>query len=981
MPPAQSAAKAEREKKLKAVLGFASVLAKRFEELCDQQLVNDLERHILSLPLQASTAVTAKREELDRLGTELWNLSTRLRRERPRASDASCKTRAISLLRVFSFFLLDSATSKMTNATERRSCCIRLMKVALKAAKVCIENQEMLSATKVLERAAEYEDLLGQEAGREKDGDVLIGDRLRVEYFGVRMVLAWRQDRMDTAEHMFAKCKQLKPVFTPANAENISDLLYEVGRGLLEKRNYELSARWMERAHDILEEQELEMLSPEAGELRLSIMQSIANCYMKLEGEDSRDKAWKMVRLLEADYQDKMAVSLLKLELLSKEPALNSQEFYAVLSRMIRIVVLNDRNFKTIMHHIHKIVERDSLTACKLIDDLIHMRLFREENDVWIEKSVITRIWICCTKMKSEITLEELRTFLDSIMQNVKGPFTAQATHATQTLLWKQAEVTFSQEQYQLAENWCRICLHPLFEKAGDVNKSKIARKIILCAQARHDHGAARQMFSEMPNTGRNDRITRYIMYKTGLQTGDSEFITECLDHVFQHSGADATLLYACILEAQACGSNTHAISALERVLDKYDHNTPPDVHVPALLRMTLRLLGQELTKDGNLNHDVLTRICKVCEGACKRAKESRQRPTASPQDQFNLSEFEWFSKNTYNWSIKYCAEMQPTSLVRLLNVCIEFIKLLRHHGHSEGDIDLSLRLMFCEFLVTCTYTTLARAEDNVQECLQYYSQARRHGKACREIAATNINQLGESAQADAIAKHFQVVKLELEAVLKLERWDEMDDLFDQCWKYKYQGQYETLADLVLIIHSIIVKSNLDRKYQSKVLSVLQRVINTTTKQNGDDAGKLARWIRCLFQLSLTFDENVSLRCVEQAITLASTRKDSLRKHGSKQNTPSPPSSAFSLTMADLESLFADETHPQGPNAYPAIELEWLATTTFNHAVDYYIQENDAKCKEWAEKALALAAWAEGSNLRDVLMEKYSELTWGEGGQ
>lgn len=80
---------------------------------------------------------------------------------------------------------------------------------------------------------------------------------------------------MDTAEHMFAKCKQLAPAFTSSAAENVSDLLYEIGKGLLEKRNYELGARWLERAYDILEEQDLEMLSAEAGELRLSIMQSI----------------------------------------------------------------------------------------------------------------------------------------------------------------------------------------------------------------------------------------------------------------------------------------------------------------------------------------------------------------------------------------------------------------------------------------------------------------------------------------------------------------------------------------------------------------------------------------------------------------------------------------------------------------------------------------------------------------------------------
>lgn len=45
-------------------------------------------------------------------------------------------------------------------------------------------------------------------------------------------------------------------------------------------------------------------------------------------------------------------------------------------------------------------------------------------------------------------------------------------------LLWKKVEIAYNQEQYALAESWCRICLYPLFDKAGELNKSKIARYV-----------------------------------------------------------------------------------------------------------------------------------------------------------------------------------------------------------------------------------------------------------------------------------------------------------------------------------------------------------------------------------------------------------------------------------------------------------------------------------------------------------------------
>lgn len=133
-------------------------------------------------------------------------------------------------------------------------------------------------------------------------------------------------------------------------------------------------------------------------------------------------------------------------------------------------------------------------------------------------------------------------------------------------------------------------------------------------------------------------------------------------------------------------------------------------------------------------------------------------------------------------------------------------------------------------------------------------------------------------------------MKLELEAVLKLEKWDELDDLFEQCWRYKSPDHYETLADLVLVIHSCVMKAELGVKYQSskcmkdgisdtiltnpvEVLSVLQKIISLTCRQPGSDITKLSRWLRCLFNLALVYDENISLKCVDQVTYMAAKKQ------------------------------------------------------------------------------------------------------------
>lgn len=89
-------------------------------------------------------------------------------------------------------------------------------------------------------------------------------------------------------------------------------------------------------------------------------------------------------------------------------------------------------------------------------------------------------------------------------------------------------------------------------------------------------------------------------MYKVSLRSERTDFgeafaliqlimliipATECLDVVCRSSSKDATLLYACVMEAHSIGDKRQVISALLQVLDKYDYTAPAGIHLSALLR------------------------------------------------------------------------------------------------------------------------------------------------------------------------------------------------------------------------------------------------------------------------------------------------------------------------------------------------------------------------------------------------------------
>ena len=173
-------------------IAFGANLPKRLEKDRDSSLVIDLQKQIRGLPLLPSSTLTVRQDELDRLGTELWNLSTRLRRDEPAPNskakdDAKEKNRSLCLVRTFAFLVLDSAAAHAKG--RPRKSCIRLMKVALKAARVCITSKELDHATKILGRAAEYQEVLSKEGDVANDDEGEMARRLRMEYFAVRTTL------------------------------------------------------------------------------------------------------------------------------------------------------------------------------------------------------------------------------------------------------------------------------------------------------------------------------------------------------------------------------------------------------------------------------------------------------------------------------------------------------------------------------------------------------------------------------------------------------------------------------------------------------------------------------------------------------------------------------------------------------------------------------------------------------------------------
>ena len=91
----------------------------------------------------------------------------------------------------------------------------------------------------------------------------------------------------------------------------------------------------------------------------------------------------------------------------------------------------------------------------------------------YVETACVTMtLFVSTDKDTDGDDVDQLDQTFDSIVQLGGNALSAKATHATQTLIWKASGMCNA----NLADKWCVLLRHPLFDNAGQINKARIGR-------------------------------------------------------------------------------------------------------------------------------------------------------------------------------------------------------------------------------------------------------------------------------------------------------------------------------------------------------------------------------------------------------------------------------------------------------------------------------------------------------------------------
>ncbi|OJD17226.1 hypothetical protein AJ78_02663 [Emergomyces pasteurianus Ep9510] len=875
--------------------------------------------YILEVP---SVPLLEDQPLLDSMGTKLWNVS-----------------------RAFAFFMIEFGTGKREEETdsEEHANDMRLLKVALATARGCLDVDQLGLCLSVLGKAAAREEVLSK---RNHDKDIPDGGicKCSTEYYILRIVLSWRQDQIDITEHMFSKIDMAYLRLDSTMAERFAGVIYDIGKSLLNRGDHSSAASWLQRSYEALPQHEISQLGEDGRELRLAVLLGRVRANLNLRQEDGKPIIARLLDILEQEYGNRLPVILLSLDVISKAATPDSQHYYEKLCQLVRTVPVTESNVDTITRHLHRLNKWNSGLASEVLHQLLLQRLVLHNDISILERCFVTYVWMQTALSELEAGLDSLSEVVGKLGESWRKPLSEEAAQASVILLWKKSNVAYEHKEYNVAEKWCLLARHTVFENAGETNKAKLCRKIMLCALGKMDGAKGRQWFKEMPEASKSESLSQYLLYRVALLDQDAELAKGCLETLSKQGAGSENYILACIAETRHIEDKYQEVMALRILLDMLDKKSLDGIHLPALLRYTIRLLVAEVSSaDQSIQLEVIENTCSVFEISSVKAIEYRDQRQSNP---FSISEMDWFSRNSYNLAVKYCTIWDTSPVLSLLSTCIKFLDMYPSNLSSKQLYAVTLRRLLCHFLGALLSMARARTEADTQVQTDYYLDARNHIQTFRGLFCSETIHWDETHQGDLLKKRQSLLAFDFEAAVRLQQWESLDEIVDESESFVDDALFGTFSDALLCSGAPIENTT----------RVLQKITTHIVRRGGvRDTSKLSRWIRCQFQLALDSNVEMAENVLDQAYVLA---RESHSQHQQDMQGNQQGSAASS-------------------SCYPEEELEWLCTTAFNRAVDFYTKPDDASCRRWGQKSLDLAGMMhDGGLLYNVLRGRFEGLRW-----
>ncbi|KAK5195554.1 hypothetical protein LTR92_004494 [Exophiala xenobiotica] len=913
MPFNQSPSKAQ------SVLDFARHLQRLLSKDANvsSQTISDTLSYIQALPLPRRDVTPSQRIEFDRFGVSLWNTCCKLGKSDGRAQDV----KDLATIRAFSYFLVESA------ASSKGKSIIRLIKHALKASKTCLDVGLHDLGSRIVEQlASKQEDLTQIKQEHGCDEEHLINS-LRWEYLLLRIALGRKQSRLELADHFYAQLCDAQPKVGPEIVAKLVDLCYEIGNDHLGRNQSDVAAKWLERGCQSSDQSGADSGDTDVHELRLTLLHTYVRAVLSVPDAAAREEGCKAMQTLREEFGHKLCVIVLQLEIYRRDESPDVGAYCHELMKLIRTSHLILSNHKLIMHYIFHLKSMSINDAIEAIVTYITTRLAPGEESAWTDSAIVTLVWmITLSQAQDSSSFHHHATSRFNKIQTAGrmsvGP---EAARAALVLLWKKVEDAFENGPKEDMIKWSQVALHALFRNVEDQNAAKVQRKVMQCYMDLSDFEGASRTWKSMSESEKQHPLSQYVHYCLALRKGDEVEVRSALASLAAVHDNRNRLLFAAVSEAFHHGTKAQAAQLLQRIIDKYGDKLPPEVDPYALLRCTARLLITAIAESKSIEEELLSRVCGVFKSG-KMKPRNYQLSLTGPASNLSqkhaagngqyLQEFRWFQNTAYNCAVRNFKSWPARYLIDLLQYSCRIT--YPPNSPESALLEKLIHETDVAFVQAALYTTEARScsASWTIEDLPRTSYSSKSPPTSGEIRRTlyrnvfdnytefqsRLKQLQQdwpSRAEDSRQKVAAIAPLAFEAVLFV------------------TASGESPVDAVSL--NLILDEAIQLQPTKKTYSCLADMILSS-------AGAATRVDVVLDRCGA--DSKLSAAEYEKGLITVKTITEQ----------------ALALGRSALPPVVNGTDKGQSQQAYPSEELEWLATTLFNLAIDLYVAETESGC-------------------------------------
>ncbi|KAJ5375766.1 Meiosis specific protein SPO22 [Penicillium concentricum] len=903
--------------------------------------------------------ITSGNEDLDTIGTLLWNDCIELMVSHGNNPD---DVLVLGKVRALAFAVLNMAVlPDLLGST-------RALDLALKAARICIVNQQRDIALNILSIAAlRLESIQAPHLGL----DATANRTLTTRYNLLRARLAWLQDRVDIAEHFFAKI----PLPGLSDDEEAAfETCFIIGNSALARRQFDIAARWLQIAKDRLEASSIMdvMKFPDYDNWNLVVRHSLAVACTQIKNPQATVTYDIEMIVLRETYPEHPAVILFDLSMGHNNPGTHG--ILQGLQRLVEKTTLTDMNMPIIFQFArsmgHAGGSDNGMEALRIL--LMRPLPSRE----WTEKCFVAfTLLLSRSECSDSIRIRTLRGVIDALEQRGYPSISASAAHATVICIWKMTGGALLKNDYWTAQLWLQMCSEPkIFQHCSQSIQIAIQKKLLACYLQTGNLAGARQLMDRGLVQSQVDCERLYLSYKLSLlegKDGSGHFYLGFPLHPVPHKQMS---LLSCAMEAQRQNKPEEVMNCLDQFTkcliadDIYHHDFSAAEHYI----FAITLLFQELSK--GFTERLGNCIETVLESALSYAKGNSM--FEGGDQEVSVTQLQWLYFVTYKLALKLMSSSGLLWIASVLDYSRQFALQYRQIAYPEMDSNAPRPHLFAVVYLRILAASLnARRENDLNNKRTYYMNVRTcfiglnhlHGWEDEEEEADEATNEKEDRHHD-IAQFF-----DLEAAMHLRHWQDILDICASDDEFPKPRFYAPIIDLAFqrnIPPTVVIP--IIKRIMSE-LSKLQDDPPTTFQ--GDFRVSLPRYLHCLFSLAVgrpryinptgidlldikMADAEVAEEVLDRVLAIAGGETGAEEVKHEQQ---------------DSNSIQSDPKL-RGEFTYPAAELIKISTVAFNKATDFYRATRDDDCQRWANKAIRIAQLVPGIQGRQVVQALQTRL-------